>query len=306
MSWYREWRPYVSVAERRAKAQKEAAKMAKKGRRTSPVVIEGREIASTFWGKGWCEHIESFHDYENRLPRGRTYVRNGSVIDLQLEPGKITALVMGSSLYRISVEIKPLPGKMWDGIKTLCSGKIGSLVELLQGRLSGAVMEVMTHRTEGLFPLPGQMSFKCSCPDWAEMCKHVAAVLYGVGSRLDSQPELLFKLRGVDHLELIGHAAAAEGIGKAAATGSRRKLAAASVAAVFGIELDTAPVAATATGSATATKRKPRVTKPVKRADKGKVATGKPTSRTAAGKQPARRGRKRQAASGTARTARRE
>ncbi|OGV64233.1 MAG: hypothetical protein A3K19_00295 [Lentisphaerae bacterium RIFOXYB12_FULL_65_16] len=297
MSWYRQWRPYVSVGERRAKAQKEAAKMAKKGRKTSPVVIEGREIASTFWGKAWCDHIESFHDYENRLPRGRTYVRNGSVIDLQLEAGKVNALVMGSSLYKISVDIKTLPGKKWEGIKTVCSGKIASLVELLQGRLSGAVMEVMTHRTEGLFPLPGQMSFKCSCPDWAEMCKHVAAVLYGVGSRLDSQPELLFKLRGVDHMALIGHAAAAEGIGKAAAAGSRRKLAAESIADVFGIELDTAAVPA-ATARAPSTRRKPRTAEPRKRAGEKKTKPGRPAARSRAKGPAVARGKKRGAARG--------
>ncbi|MCC6124180.1 MAG: hypothetical protein IT426_04415, partial [Pirellulales bacterium] len=202
-----------------------------------PVTIEGRKIAKTFWGEAWCDHLEGFSDFTNRLPRGRTYVRNGSVCHLAVEKGKIQAKVSGSELYDVQVQIKTLPPKKWTAIKSRCGGQIGSLVELLQGRLSDHVMTVVTDRSEGLFPLPGEMTFRCSCPDWASMCKHVASVLYGVGARLDVKPELLFLLRGVDHEELI--AADAElAISDATSRGSSKRLAADSVSDVFGIDLD--------------------------------------------------------------------
>ncbi len=197
------WRPYVSVAERRRRAAKKMDALRKKGVDVQPVAIEGRKIAKSFWGEAWCGHLESFSDFENRLPRGRTYVRNGSVCHLAVAKGRIEAKVSGSALYDVKVEIKTLPGKQWSAIKGRCGGQIGSLLELLQGRLSDHVMAVVTDRQDGLFPSPKEISFKCSCPDWAVMCKHVAAVLYGVGARLDAKPELLFLLRGVNHEELI-------------------------------------------------------------------------------------------------------
>jgi uncharacterized Zn finger protein len=200
------YRPYVSVAERRKKAEKAALKLTKKGEKVSPVRIDGRTIARTFWGKAWCDHLESFSDFENRLPRGRTYVRNGSVIHLSIDKGRIEALVQGSSLYKVKVDIKCVDAKKWKVILDQSGGEIDSVVELLQGKLSSSVMKTITDQQKGLFPLPKEISLDCSCPDWAEMCKHVAAVLYGVGARLDEEPALLFKLRHVDHLELISRA----------------------------------------------------------------------------------------------------
>jgi uncharacterized Zn finger protein len=200
------WAPYVSVAERRRKALKKMESLRKKGRIISPVSIEGRTIAKTFWGKAWCENLESYSDYENRLPRGRTYVRNGSVVDLQIAASQITALVSGSEIYEVKVEIVPVAKPHWQSICEDCSGSIDSLVELLQGRLSKGVMERISQQQTGLFPSPKEIKLSCSCPDWAEMCKHVAAVLYGIGARLDQQPELLFRLRAVDEKELIASA----------------------------------------------------------------------------------------------------
>jgi uncharacterized Zn finger protein len=211
----------------------------KKGQKTSPVVIDGRTIAKTFWGKAWCENLESYSDYENRLLRGRTYVRNGSVVDLQILEGKITALVSGSSLYKVTISIGLLPNGCWCDIKSRCAGQIGSLVELLQGRLSKGVMAIVTARDDGLFPKPKEIQLSCSCPDWAGMCKHVAAVMYGVGARLDHQPELLFRLRQVDHLELIDSAVPTT----AAKAATGKSIAAGDIADVFGIEL--APAEAT-------------------------------------------------------------
>lgn len=205
MSYY-DWKPYVPVARRRHQAAQKIAKLKKQGHPIEPVVIEGRTIAKSFWGKAWCENLERYSDYANRLPRGRTYVRNGSVIDLQIGGGIVTALVSGSDLYQVKVSVAPVPASRWSAICRDCAGTIDSLVELLQGRLSKGVMDRVCQQGSGLFPSPKEIKLSCSCPDWADMCKHVAAVLYGVGARLDARPELLFKLRHVDERELIARA----------------------------------------------------------------------------------------------------
>jgi uncharacterized Zn finger protein len=241
MSWgYFEYRPYVPVAVRRARAAREMNKLANKtGSAASPVVLDGRKIASTFWGKAWCDNLEAYSDFANRLPRGRTYVRNGSVVDLRISAGKISARVCGSSLYRIDIKIKPLPPKVWKSIQGECAGKIDSLIELLQGKLSSAVMQVVTRQSGGLFPAPKDIDLDCSCPDWADLCKHVAASLYGVGARLDSKPELLFVLRGVDPADLISKASAAEAVRQTATeSNGAPAMSDAEVADVFGIELE--------------------------------------------------------------------
>lgn len=207
MSFYRSgWPPYVPVAERRRKALLALKKRRQQGESVSPVLVEGRTIARTFWGKAWCENLERYSDYENRLPRGRTYVRNGSVVDLRIASGAIHALVSGSSLYEVSLRVAPVSKARWKSICAGCAGSVASLVDLLQGRLSETVMERICRRNDGLFPAPAEIKLSCSCPDWAEMCKHVAAVLYGIGARLDHQPELLFLLRGVDEKDLIARA----------------------------------------------------------------------------------------------------
>jgi uncharacterized Zn finger protein len=235
MSW-RDFKPYVPVAARRAAAAREVAKMKKVGQTVRPVTIEGRTIATTFWGKAWCKNLEAYSDYENRLPRGRTYVRNGSVIDLQIQSGLVTALVSGSELYRITVRITPLPEAQWRSVRERCAGGIHSMVELLEGRLSKGVMEVVTAPRTGLFPSPNEIKLSCSCPDWADMCKHVAATLYGVGARLDEQPDLLFVLRGVDPTELIEQALDQGVPGTERAHG--RVLADDDLSALFGVDID--------------------------------------------------------------------
>lgn len=239
MSFYG-WKPYVSVAERRASARKQMDKLRKKGMDIQPIAIEGKRIASSFWGKAWCDHLESFSDYDNRLPRGRAYVRNGSVCHLDVQAGRIQAFVSGSSLYTVSIEIKPLAPKTWKVIKSKCHGQIGSILELLQGRLSEHVMRIVCDRGQGLFPLPGEIQLRCSCPDWATMCKHVAAVLYGVGSRLDMRPELLFILRGVDAEELI---TADVMLPASAAIAPTESLAADGLADIFGVDIDSGETA---------------------------------------------------------------
>jgi uncharacterized Zn finger protein len=236
MSYFYSWRPYVSVAEKRLHAERELAKLEKKGQSVAPVRIDGRKIARSFWGQAWCANLEHYSDYENRLPRGRTYVRNGSVVDLQIAKGEITAMVAGSNLYKIKIAIVPVKASRWKGICRDCAGTIDSLVELLQGRLAKAVMDRVCREGDGLFPSPAEIKLSCSCPDWADMCKHVAATLYGVGARLDEKPQLLFVLRGVDENELI--AGAGQNLPLSKATPSSAKvLDDSDVAALFGIEM---------------------------------------------------------------------
>lgn len=257
---YGYWPAYVSVAERRKKAERELAKLRKKGYTVQPVLLEGRKLATTFWGKAWGDNLESYSDFANRLPRGRTYARNGSVVDLQINGGEVNAMVMGSQLYNVTVKVSPLPKARWSSICADCSGSIDSLVELLQGRLSRAVMERVCQQQTGLFPAPAEIKMSCSCPDSAGMCKHVAAVLYGIGARLDKQPALMFKLRAVDEAELI--AGTAVGSSLAAKTPvSAKVLDDDDLSALFGLEMESAvaPAQKATAKSKAKTKTEPQV-----------------------------------------------
>lgn len=236
---YFRWKPYAPAAARRQAAERTVAKMVRKGQALSPVTARRGAIAKSFWGKAWCQNLERYSDYSNRLPRGRTYLRNGSVIDLTIGPGEVTAQVMGSSLYRITVSIGAVAGAHWRAIARDCARSIDTLVELLQGQLSNSVMERITRPGTGLFPSPTEISFSCSCPDSAAMCKHVAATLYGIGARLDSAPELLFGLRKVDAKELIARAGEG-GTPVQKLPGAGRILDSSKLADVFGIDFGVA------------------------------------------------------------------
>ncbi len=242
--------PYVSVATRQAQATRKLQSLRKSGRQVSPVEIAGRRIATTFWGGAWCDNLERYSDFANRLPRGRTYVRNGSVIDLQIGAGRVDALVSGSEVYTVVVKVVPVAAPRWRAICKRCAGGIDSLVELLQGRFSKAVMEHLCAQATGLFPTSSEIEFRCSCPDRASMCKHVAAVLYGVGARLDLRPELLFRLRQVDEQQLIASAGADTALSrKGPAAG--KVLEGADLAEVFGVELAQAPTPTPSSGPPT-------------------------------------------------------
>ncbi|WPJ97434.1 hypothetical protein SH580_06885 [Coraliomargarita algicola] len=240
MSWDDESPRYLSVAERKRLAAQKAKELAEEGYQLKPLgeLKSRQKIASSFWGRSWCRHLESFSDYDSRLPRGRSYLRNGAILHLSIEPGRIEAMVHGSELYELSIEIAPLPPEQWTAVKQACQGKIASLIELLQGKLSDEIMRVVTHPGSGLFPQPEQIHFNCNCPDWADMCKHVAAVLYGVGARLDDCPELLFKLRGVDQSELIHLDSAQSGIARGSRRSRRRTLSDDAVSDVFGLSAE--------------------------------------------------------------------
>jgi uncharacterized Zn finger protein len=233
---YHAWRPYVPVAARRCNAEKKLSKLKMNGQAISPVTIEGRAIAKSFWGKSWCANLERYSDYENRLPRGRTYVRNGSVVDLKIAKSKVLAVVSGSDLYKVAITIAPVTAIRWKAICRDCAGTIDSLVELLQGRLSKGVMDRVCREGDGLFPVPKEIKLSCSCPDWADMCKHVAAALYGVGARLDEKPALLFELRGVDENQLLANAGQKLSL-KTAVPATAKVLGDGDVAALFGLEM---------------------------------------------------------------------
>jgi len=249
MSFY--YNEYVPVAERRRQALKKMEKLRTASENIQPIEpMKSRGlIAKSFWGKAWCKHLEAFSDYENRLPRGRTYVRNGSVCHLGIGKEEAKAIVSGSEMYKLSIHINPLDPKKWAVMKDRCKGKIGSLIELLQGKISDEIMEVVTDPKNGLFPHPKEIRFNCNCPDWADMCKHVAASMYGIGVRLDTEPELLFKLRGVNHEELISIDTAVDEITGGKRSRRRRTLQSTDLENVFGVELEAeAPPAFESTG----------------------------------------------------------
>lgn len=254
MAWYRSngwdyYPPYMSVAEKKAQGALALAKLLKKRKRTADPVVLGhrkRQLAATFWGQAWADNLERYADLANRLPRGRAYLRNGSVLDLAIGPGRVEAYVAGSELYQVTIGIAPLAKARWRRIVTHCTGRIGSLVGLLRGELSAEVLGILTHARDGLFPEPRELAPDCSCPDAAEVCKHVAAVLYGVAIRLDTRPELFFDLRQVDQAELIGSATTGM-VGRARPAAGKR-IAADRLSAVFGIELESAAAAGAGRG----------------------------------------------------------
>jgi len=294
MGWGYGDAPYVPVAQRRAKAAKKLPRLLKKGMKAAPIQISGRAITTTFWGQAWCTNLESYSDYSNRLPRGRTYARNGSIVHLAIEKGHVTAFVSGSDLYQIQIDIETLSKAKWQAVKKECAGKIGSLVELLQGKLSKDVMERVSNRQKGLFPSPREIRMKCSCPDYAGMCKHLAAVMYGIGHRLDASPELLFLLRGVDHTELIEQALPAT---PRKAKRTAPTIAATDLEAIFDIEIAGAvsPETKPPQKAAVARPHRRSARKPVaKKKSAGKPAVKKPTAKQAqaAGKTKAARPRK--------------
>lgn len=237
MSRYSYWgfAPQPTVWERQQKAAKTIARMRKNGDNLSPVELEGRTIAKTFWGKAWCDNIEAYRDFAYRLERGRSYVRSGAVIDLKIKEGVVSALVIGSERnpYEIAIRIDTMKKSAWDALVKRSSGKIASLMALAQGKLPREMLEDFCNPETGLFPKPHEIHFDCSCPDGAICCKHVAAVLYGIGARLDSAPDLFFTLRGIDPDSIVSTE-----VVDTLTDGAANELGNADLGDVFGIALD--------------------------------------------------------------------
>lgn len=229
---------YVSVAEKKQKNARALEKLRKKMPDAKPITVEGRTIAKTFWGKAWCNNIETYRDFAYRLERGRSYLKSGAVLDLQISSGRVDALVAGSKAkpYAVSVFFEPLDKKLWENIKKSCSGKIQSLISLMQGKLPKDTLENLCKIENGLFPHPRQIKFGCTCADWAGVCKHIAAVMYGIGARFDEDPNLFFLLRGVDPKELIASSACIDNIVGSADSEIEEE----NLSDIFGIDLDDA------------------------------------------------------------------
>lgn len=206
--WHSGFPRYVSVAEKKLKSKKKLKQLMKKNSNIKPVIIRGTKLAGTWWGKAWNANLESYADYSSRLGRGRSYARNGLILDLQIRPGAVSALVQGnsSSPYKIIIKIKSLKKEKWKLIKTACRNKIESLPELWAGKFPEKLSALFTAQEKGLFPSPKEIEFDCNCLDWASMCKHVAAALYGIGARFDDDPALFFKLRNIEIKDLVAEA----------------------------------------------------------------------------------------------------
>lgn len=233
---------YVSVGEKRAKAQRKLTQLKKKNPQIAPLILKGNKLAHTWWGKAWNANLEKYADYSNRIGRGRSYIRNGFILDFKINPGEVTALVQGTSShpYKVAVKIKPMNKEAWNEIKKKCAGKIESLQELIEGRFPQDLMELFTAKGKGLFPAPKEIKFSCSCPDWASMCKHIAATLYAVGVKLDDAPKLFFLLRKTEMDDLITAALRdkSKKMLKKAEKKTGRVIADLDAVKMFGIELD--------------------------------------------------------------------
>ena len=229
---------HETAAEIKARVAREIEKRREAGESFVPIKssVKRGAPAKTFWGKAWCTNLEAYSDFESRLPRGRTYLRRGDVFDLAVEEGGIFAYVAGSEIYEVQITVAPADPERWEALKRAIAGEVRNLVDLLSGELGDGVLAAVTDLDAGLFPTPAEIGLSCTCPDWADCCKHVAATLYGVGVRLDEAPELFFTLRGVDQAELIETASSldltAEDGGAAADV-----LAANELAELFGIDL---------------------------------------------------------------------
>lgn len=288
MSWNRfSFAPYVPVGQRLFEGKETASALAKKEKRPpQPVQPQGREIAKSFWGKAWCEHLRSMHDLDNRLERGIRYLRNGSVVDLVMETCLVKSLVAGSSTYKVTMKVKPLSGSAWERIKKEARNSVRSAMDLLAGKLDESTIRVLTDPQKGIFPKPDEISFSCSCPDGAYVCKHVAAVFYGVGTLLDSRPELLFLIRDVDSSELIGLEAVAASLGESLA--GKSSLGDLDLEEMFGIELEKEATPPTGRSLSQA-KPKKSVSKDLRKAKaaKPKSSPGKTKSKKAPSPTPA-------------------
>ncbi|MDW7771638.1 MAG: hypothetical protein SCH71_01990 [Desulfobulbaceae bacterium] len=274
---------YVTVAEKKAKVEKKLAQLRKKRPDITPVVIEGNTLARTWWGKSWNRNLERYADYSNRIGRGKSYVRHGAVLDLKIKGGRVTALVQGTRAkpYEVVVHIAPVKKANWDHIRKLCQGELRSLADLLSGKFPKGLGDIFLSEGKGLFPTPKEISFDCSCPDWASMCKHVAATLYGIGARLDENPLLFFTLRQADTEELVARAVQGKTGDLLARAGrkSSRVIDDADLSGLFGIDMDVKPDFAAA-AKPQASRKQPRKTTatPAPSAEQAARANQSPTA----------------------------
>ncbi|MCP4221732.1 MAG: hypothetical protein GY773_00130 [Actinomycetia bacterium] len=165
-----------------------------------------RQFGATWWGRAWVDALENRASLDpNRLPRGRTYARHGHVAAVECEPGSIRALVSGSrrNPYRVEIRFRTFDDDEWGRLLAAFVARAERTAALLDGELHPDLVEVAADAGIGLLPHAGELRPRCSCPDWADPCKHSAAVCYLVADELDQDPFALLLLRGRDREQVL-------------------------------------------------------------------------------------------------------
>ncbi len=232
------WGSKEDAEEQKAKIERDLNRRRQRGEALEPLAAPSgkTKLSQTFWGQAWGRHLATYEEYAMRLPRGRSYLRQGHVYGLKIEPGLASAVVTGAEVYETRIHITPLSATRWASIVEACSGKVGSMMDLLAGKLGEDLLRVFADPEEGLFPSPREIRFDCTCPDYADMCKHAAAVLYGVGLRLDAEPQLLFTLRKVHQEDLLADAQR-DALNQLHSEANATTLEGTDLSALFGIDL---------------------------------------------------------------------
>lgn len=192
--------PSAEMLREQAERSVKAAK--KKGQKMEPAIPvtgEDEEICQSWWGRAWCSNLMRYADFASRLERGRRYIRTGTVVDLKIRKGRVEARVQGTRKipYKVDIRISPFSEEKCQAVMAKCGRKIENMEDLVAGTFPEDLKDLFTEEG-GFFPTPAEISCICSCPDWAIMCKHVAAAMYGIGLRLDENPFYFFEMRGID------------------------------------------------------------------------------------------------------------
>ncbi len=204
MSFY-DYGYYETKAEKRRRIGEKLERLRKTDPNIAPLTIEGNTLAKSWWGKAWGKNLESYADYKSRLSRGKNYVKQGAILDLKIEEGKVNSKISGSGskIYDCEIHIERLSDERLKKILEHCQNKISTLDALLTGDFSEELLELFQDKSYGLFPSPDEISFRCDCPDVANICKHVAATLYAIGTKFDDDPMFFFELRQIESENLI-------------------------------------------------------------------------------------------------------
>ena len=167
------------------------------------VKIDGKVISSSWWGQMWCRNIENYSNIRNRLERGRTYIRQNTVKSLSISNNCAESQVQGHSKepYRVIINIKTIEKSKYDNILNKCENSVDNLESLMTGSFPKEYQQFFTDEEYGLFPKSNEIDYNCTCLDYEKnmhMCKHIAATMYAIGNKLDNDPLIFFKLRGID------------------------------------------------------------------------------------------------------------
>ncbi len=225
---------YVRVQKRRTYARDIAAQLERQGEILTPAVAHGKNIANQFWGRAWCHAIDEWQDCAYRLPGGRSLLKNGGVIDLKISRNSVIARVAADQVYDVQLHYRDADPYSVAELRSQCAGKLTGLLDFIQGKLSEEVMQYICNPVYGLFPEYGDFKISCTCLDDAVLCRHAAAALYAVATRLDDEPELFFTLRGIDAKDFFE----AEDILTQTGSNSAEGLSADELSKTFGIDIE--------------------------------------------------------------------